>query len=116
MSTPCSRVYSIFPCVLYIFVGAPYHRGYPPKGVPRITVGTPLLWVPRAVGTPFYHKCFFLWALPSIMSVALLLGEVARRIVKEQNPDLRDFHLHNLSAFRSYHLVHVDESGCDKLN
>jgi hypothetical protein len=33
---------------------------------------------------------------------------------KERNPDLRDFYLHNLSAFRSYHLVYVDESGCDK--
>ncbi|TVY71305.1 hypothetical protein LSUE1_G004474 [Lachnellula suecica] len=27
--------------------------------------------------------------------------------------DLRDFYLHNMSAFRSYHLVFVDESGCD---
>jgi hypothetical protein len=40
--------------------------------------------------------------------------KVARRVAKERNPDLRDFYLHNLSAFRSYHLVYVDESGCDK--
>jgi transposase len=40
--------------------------------------------------------------------------KAARRIAKEQNADLRDFYLHNLSAFRSYHLVYVDESGCDK--
>jgi hypothetical protein len=40
--------------------------------------------------------------------------KAARRVAKEQNPDLRDFYLHNLSAFRSCHLVFVDESGCDK--
>ena len=40
--------------------------------------------------------------------------KTARRVAKEQNNDLRDFYLHNLSSFRSYHLVYVDESGCDK--
>jgi hypothetical protein len=40
--------------------------------------------------------------------------KAARRVSKERNADLRDFYLHNLSAFRSYHLVYVDESGCDK--
>jgi DDE superfamily endonuclease len=40
--------------------------------------------------------------------------KAARRVAKEQNPDLWDFYLSNLSSFRSYHLVYVDESGCDK--
>ena len=40
--------------------------------------------------------------------------KVARRVAQERNADLRDFYLHNLSAFSSYHLVYVDESGCDK--
>jgi hypothetical protein len=40
--------------------------------------------------------------------------KVARRVAVERNADLRDFYLHNLSCFRSYHLVYVDESGCDK--
>jgi transposase len=40
--------------------------------------------------------------------------KVIRHIAKERNADLRDFYLHNLSDFRSYHLVFVDESGCDK--
>jgi len=40
--------------------------------------------------------------------------KAARRVAKGRNADLRDFYLHNLSAFRSYHLVYVDESGCDK--
>ncbi|KAK1841729.1 hypothetical protein CCHR01_15632 [Colletotrichum chrysophilum] len=37
-----------------------------------------------------------------------------RRVAKQRNDDLRDFYLHNLSDFRSYHLVYIDESGCDK--
>ncbi|KAK2757175.1 hypothetical protein CKAH01_17013 [Colletotrichum kahawae] len=40
--------------------------------------------------------------------------KVARRVPQERNTDLRDFYLHELSAFRPYHLVFVDESGCDK--
>jgi transposase len=39
--------------------------------------------------------------------------KAARRVAKERNADLRDFYLHNLSEFRSYHLVYIDESGCD---
>ncbi|KAL0929468.1 uncharacterized protein CTRU02_215634 [Colletotrichum truncatum] len=40
--------------------------------------------------------------------------KVARTVAREQNPDLRLDYLHELSAFSSYHLVYVDESGCDK--
>ncbi|KAJ5261106.1 hypothetical protein N7478_011701 [Penicillium angulare] len=40
--------------------------------------------------------------------------KVAKQRAKEQNADLRDFYLHNLSDFQSYQLVYVDESGCDK--
>lgn len=40
--------------------------------------------------------------------------KVARQRAKEQNADLRDSYMHNLSDFQSYHLVYVDESGCDK--
>jgi hypothetical protein len=39
--------------------------------------------------------------------------KATRRIAKERNADLRDFYLHNLSEFRSYHLVYIDESRCD---
>jgi transposase len=38
----------------------------------------------------------------------------ARQKAKEQNAELREIYLHNLSEFESYHLVYVDESGCDK--
>lgn len=38
----------------------------------------------------------------------------SRQKAREQNPDLRDFYFHKLSEFRSYQLVYVDESGCDK--
>lgn len=33
---------------------------------------------------------------------------------KERNADLRDYYLHNLSGFKLYYLVYIDESGCDK--
>jgi transposase len=42
------------------------------------------------------------------------LKKVTRQIAKEQNANLRGYYLHNLSAFKSHHLVYVDESGCDK--
>jgi hypothetical protein len=37
-----------------------------------------------------------------------------RRVASGRNADLRDYYLHSLSSFRSYHLVYIDESGCDK--
>ena len=40
--------------------------------------------------------------------------KACRRVASGRNAGLRDFYLHNLSSFRSYHLVYVDESGCDK--
>ncbi|ODM18131.1 hypothetical protein SI65_06002 [Aspergillus cristatus] len=40
--------------------------------------------------------------------------KTARQQARERNVDLREFYLHNLSDFQSYHLVYVDESGCDK--
>ncbi len=40
--------------------------------------------------------------------------KAARRVAQQRNADLRDFYLHNLSSFRFYHLVYIDESGCDK--
>jgi transposase len=40
--------------------------------------------------------------------------KVIRRVAKEQNPDLRDLYLYNLSAFHSNQIVYIDESGCDK--
>ncbi|KAJ5697657.1 hypothetical protein N7488_011341 [Penicillium malachiteum] len=40
--------------------------------------------------------------------------KVARRIAQERNADLRDYYHYQLSDFRSYHLVYIDESGCDK--
>jgi hypothetical protein len=66
----------------------------------------------------------FLWdefrVLVTIFSIGRALASIgwskkaARRIAKEQDADLRDSYLHTMSTFRSYHLVYVDESGCDK--
>lgn len=40
--------------------------------------------------------------------------KTARQKAKERNPDLRDDYCNLISEFSSYHLVYVDESGCDK--
>jgi hypothetical protein len=40
--------------------------------------------------------------------------KTCRRIAKGRNPDLRDFYMYKLSAYSSYQLVYIDESGCDK--
>lgn len=40
--------------------------------------------------------------------------KTARYKAKERNADLRDDYCHLVSEFASYHLVYVDESGCDK--
>ena len=66
----------------------------------------------------FLHDEFNVLVTTSTVSRTLALAgwskKAARYMAKERNADLRDFYLHNLSAFRSYHLVYIDESGCDK--
>jgi hypothetical protein len=66
----------------------------------------------------------FLWdefrVLVTTYSISRALASVrwskkaARRIARERNAELRDYYLHTISSFQSYHLVYVDESGCDK--
>jgi hypothetical protein len=49
--------------------------------------------------------------LVSVFSIGRALAsvkwtkKVTRRIASERNADLRDFYMHQLSEFRSYHLV-----------
>ena len=40
--------------------------------------------------------------------------KVIRQVARQRNVDLRNFYLHNLSAFQPYHLVFINKSGCDK--
>lgn len=37
-----------------------------------------------------------------------------RQRAKKQSAELRELYLRNISEYESYHLVYVDESGCDK--
>ena len=58
-----------------------------------------------------YNEFDVLVITPSISRALASAGwskKTARRVAKERNADLRDFYLHNLSAFRSYHLVSLD--------
>ncbi|CAG1980148.1 unnamed protein product [Fusarium graminearum] len=40
--------------------------------------------------------------------------KTAQRVAKGRNADLRDYYLYKLSFYRSYQLVYIDESGCDR--
>jgi transposase len=40
--------------------------------------------------------------------------KTCRRVAKGCNADLRNYYIYRLSTLRSYQLVYVDESGCDK--
>lgn len=42
------------------------------------------------------------------------LKKACCRVASGSNIDLRDYYFHNLFSFRSYHLVYVDKSECDK--
>jgi transposase len=67
----------------------------------------------------------FLWDEFEVLVTASSIGralafkgwtkKTIRRVAQGRNADLRDLYLYNLSdGFCSYHLVYVDESGCDK--
>jgi len=67
----------------------------------------------------------FLWDEFEVLVTASSIGralafkgwtkKTIRRVAQQRNADLRDLYLYNLSnSFCSYHLVYVDESGCDK--
>jgi transposase len=70
------------------------------------------------------EMALYLWdefELPAIKStISKSLSSIgwskkaARLVAKERNADLRDFYMYNLLSFQSYHLVFVDESGCDQ--
>jgi hypothetical protein len=40
--------------------------------------------------------------------------KTTRQVAQEQNADLQSYYLHKVSQFRSYQLVFINESGCDK--
>jgi transposase len=40
--------------------------------------------------------------------------KVSRRVALQQDPDLRDYYLHRISKYKSWQLIFIDESGCDK--
>lgn len=66
----------------------------------------------------------FLWdefdILVTTYSISRALREAgwskktARRVAQERSAELRDLYLYNLSEFRSYHLVYIDESSYNR--
>lgn len=55
---------------------------------------------------------------PSTISRALTSRrwsrKATRRVAQGRNADLRDSYLYDLTSFSSFHLVYIDESGCDR--
>ncbi|KAJ5115113.1 hypothetical protein NUU61_000872 [Penicillium alfredii] len=96
----------------------------PPLIVTSVMLDTLCDHLAKIPGLCLEEMAKFLWdefnILPSSSSIQRALSRVgwtkktARQKPKEQNPQLRDFYQHKLSEFHSYHLVFVDESGCDK--
>lgn len=54
----------------------------------------------------------FLWDEFALLATKASIS--ARVKARERNLELRDEYFHYISGFQSYHLVYVDESGCDK--
>ena len=102
----------------------------PPNGIGRRRSVTPLMLnalCDHLLEKPDLYQdemVLFLWdefrVLVTVHSIGRALQSIgwskktSHQIANQQNADLRDFYLYNLSEFRSYHLVYVDDSGCDK--
>ena len=48
------------------------------------------------------------------LSLKVSLERLRGNVLGSEDADLRDYYLQTLSDSQSYHLVYVDESGCDK--
>jgi transposase len=66
----------------------------------------------------FVQKEFGIEVLQASVSRALASikwsKKTTRQVAREQNADLQSYYFHKLSQFRSYQLIFIDESGCDK--
>ncbi|TPR10100.1 RNase H family protein [Aspergillus niger] len=102
----------------------------PPTRVGRARLITPVMLealcehLLEKPGLYLDEMAMFLWdefglqvATSSISRALSSVGwskKTVQQKAKEQNPDLRDEYIHEISEFKSYQLVFVDESGCDK--
>jgi transposase len=66
----------------------------------------------------FVHNEFGIEVSQASVSRALASIEWSKKttqqVAREQNADLQSYYFHKVSQFRSYQLVFIDESGCDK--
>lgn len=102
----------------------------PANGIGRRRTITPLMveaLCERLLEKPDLYQdemVVFLWdefrVLVTKYSIGRALASIrwskkaSRRIARGRNIELRDYFLHTVSSFQSFHLVYVDESGCDK--
>jgi transposase len=105
-------------------IEAPWNGGGRPRSVTLIMLEA--LWEHLLEKPDQYlnEMAVFLWdefgtliptsTISRTLKAAGWLKKACRRVTSGRNADLRDYYLHKLSLFCSYHLVYVDESGCDK--
>lgn len=103
---------------------APYNgRGGRPRSITPPMLDALLCLLREKPDLHLDEMAIFLWdnfqEIVTISTISRSLAsakwskKVARQTSKDRNADLRDVYLHDVSAFSSYHLVFVDESGCD---
>jgi transposase len=68
--------------------------------------------------TTFLHEQFGVDVSASsvtrVLQAAGWSRKTNRRAAKQRNQDLQELYLYKMREFQSYHLVFIDESGCDK--
>lgn len=124
LQTAASVLSSIFDLIFAALAQAPPIKGGRPRSITPLMLEALCEHLLEKPDLYLDEMALFLWdefeilTTPSTISRTLKSNgwskKVARRVAKERNADIRDFYLHNLSDFRSYHLVYVDESGCDR--
>lgn len=103
---------------------APPNKGGRPRSVTPVMLEALCEHLIEKPNLYLHEMAIFLWdefaiqaATSSISRVLASKGwskKTVRVKARERNQDLRDEYFHFISDFQSYHLVYVDESGCDK--
>jgi hypothetical protein len=105
-------------------VEAPWNGGGRPRSVTPIMLDALREHLLEKPDRYLDELAVFLWdefeamVITSIISRTLKAAgwskKACRRVASGRNANLRDYYLRNLSSIRSYHLIYVYESGCDK--
>lgn len=109
---------------LYGSTTAPYNGGGRPRSMTPAMIDALCGHLEEKPTLTLDEMVLFLWdEFEQMMSTSTISRALkaakwslkdTRRVALGRNADLRDHYLYNLSFFRSFQLVYVDESGCDQ--